>query len=411
MSAHEPIPALNSDLPDRRPRFWGAVRKLAVHGVVILIVAGVLELAVRNLDPRYTTHLFNADYSGGFPNAINADGFRGPPALKERSDREYRLLGAGDSVTFGTGVPAEATWPLRLQSLAWRSDRPMTVINAGVPAASVKDIAFALRTRWKDLKPDGVILPVTGNMVALAWIRRGDQPVVPEHEQPSDAVRASKTFQIKSRVQKFVRSFALPSFLTINVERGLYWLGLIDHEVNPDAPFGALFAQGWRQLDLDPARVDEAWTLFGAELADLAATCRELKIPVFITYIPSRFTLSDSIVDNEKNVPKQRLTIDPGERLQALAKDVGVSFLDMKLFLNVDREQNPRASRYRQFDYTHLDVHGHDVVARGLAIYFGPSDGPVPNPLRSPEPAPPPPLGTVPKASSPPEPRSGTPAR
>lgn len=395
MSAHEPIIALNSDLPDRRPRFWGAVRKLAVHAVVILVVAGVLELVVRTLDPRYTTHLFNADYSGGFPNAINADGFRGPLVPKDKPTGEFRILGAGDSVTFGTGVPAEATWPLRLQTLASKTDRPVTVINAGVPAASVKDIAFALRTRWQDFKPDAVVLPVTGNMVSLAWIRRGDQPVVPEHEQPSDAVRNSATFQIKGRVQKFVRSFALPSFLTINVERGLYWLGLIDHEVNRDAPFGALFAQGWRQLDLDPARVDEAWTLFGVELADLAAACREVNAPLFITYIPSRFTLSDSIVDNEKNVPKQRLTIDPAERLSEIAKGIGATFVSVKPDLLADREQNPGASQYRQFDYTHLDVHGHDVVARALArILERPSA-----------------TGSSPTASAPPEPRSETPAR
>jgi lysophospholipase L1-like esterase len=71
--------------------------------------------------------------------STNSIGLRGPEldTPKER----FRVICAGDSVTFGWGVSYEESYPARLQRALTKADRAVEVVNAGVPAMKPSTLA------------------------------------------------------------------------------------------------------------------------------------------------------------------------------------------------------------------------------------------------------------------------------
>lgn len=73
---------------------------------------------------------------------------------------EYRIAIAGDSITFGEGIPrTEDTFPQVLEDILNRQqDRVVRVLNFGASAYSVKQMAASLEYRMADVQPDLVML-------------------------------------------------------------------------------------------------------------------------------------------------------------------------------------------------------------------------------------------------------------
>ena len=348
-------------LPPRPTR--RALRILLRDAAALAVLLALAELAVRTADPRYLGHRFDAEATGGHPIALNARRRRGPDLPAERGAGEIRVLALGDSTTFGTGVAWDAAWPARCgDTLGRLLGRPATGVNTAVPAVSVADLATAVDDPGLDLSRDAVVLAASGNMVALSWIRRGRPPSAPEYPRLGTSGRG-----IVSDVRRRLYDLALPSFLTLNAERAMYWIGLKDHRVDPAAPYGALLAHGWRQLDLDPSVAEEAWAAFEADLARLRDRLGARDAPLWVTFIPSRFTLSDAASDNEKAVPRRRLTIDPCARTEEACRRLGLRYVDARASLRGARLAAPGAPLYRQADYTHLDEDGHRAVGEAVA--------------------------------------------
>ncbi|HEY4572500.1 MAG TPA: GDSL-type esterase/lipase family protein, partial [Thermoanaerobaculia bacterium] len=144
-------------------------KKLALSAASILITLLVAEIALRVLGigaigrgspwfaggshPRF---LFQADAASGYalrpgfrgeeialsqefkvPVAVDGQGLRAQP---HTAPPQPRVLAIGDSMTFGEGVPADATWPAALErTLGVRVD------NAGVPGYNSAQMAGRLR--------------------------------------------------------------------------------------------------------------------------------------------------------------------------------------------------------------------------------------------------------------------------
>src|SRR5436305_1089886 len=156
-------------------------KKLALSAASILITLLFAEIALRILwigaigrgspwfaggnHPRY---LFQPDPSGytlrpGFqgreiaqskefdvPVAIDGQGLRAQP---HAAPPRPRVLALGDSMTFGEGVPADATWPAALErTLGVRVD------NAGVPGYSSAQMVGRLRRYLPLLQPKVVVM-------------------------------------------------------------------------------------------------------------------------------------------------------------------------------------------------------------------------------------------------------------
>jgi len=101
---------------------------------------------------------FDAD--NALVNHINSHGLRGDEFAPLKPAGTVRILGVGDSFTFGAGVREEDTFLARLErDLNSASPGPAyEVINCGVASYNTADEVTYLEKRWLDLEPDVVLL-------------------------------------------------------------------------------------------------------------------------------------------------------------------------------------------------------------------------------------------------------------
>jgi lysophospholipase L1-like esterase len=339
-------------------------RIIAKDFLILLVLAGLAEGALRASGSGAGEKLFDAEFTGGKPVAVNAQGFRGPEAPASRAPGDVLILSIGDSTTFGTGVGANETWPQQCAAaLEAKRQVRVSAVNAGVPAATLKDLAFGIDHSWGTLKPEAVVLAVSNNMVSLAWIHRDNPGQMPVHNGPPPPSMRSR---ITSAINRKFRSLRLPEFLLLESERAMFWIGLRNHSVDVHQPLGSLLAHGWRQAGLDPATSGEAWRLFERDLASLRDTVRARNARFYVTAFPCRFMLSGDPADNEKFVPLQRLTLQPGRQVEAICRRLEIPYVD-----SVQALQSARAagsgSLYCPMDYVHLDSEGHRIVSQAIA--------------------------------------------
>ncbi len=131
------------------------------------------ELAQPDLDARFTRRR-------SFQVSTNSLGLRGPePAIPPPS---FRILCAGDSITFGWGLPVEQAYPALLAE-----ELGVEVINGGMPAAAPPEVAAWAAQHAASLDADLVLFvkqpqaPGGGDAVApyLQAVRSLAQAVAP----------------------------------------------------------------------------------------------------------------------------------------------------------------------------------------------------------------------------------------
>jgi len=91
---------------------------------------------------------------------INSDGLRGPE-IEPKASQEYRILSLGESTTFARRLEYPDCYSARIEArlpALWETQRPVRVINAGVPAYSVFQGYQYLRQAGLGLEPDMVLL-------------------------------------------------------------------------------------------------------------------------------------------------------------------------------------------------------------------------------------------------------------
>lgn len=335
--------------------------RIAVPTLVILIGA---ELLLRRIAPEYANRVYSRTQTAGHPILMHADGYRGADISYEKPAGTIRILAMGDSVTFGTGVAVDQTWPAQLRGALESSQADprarVEVLNSGLPATDLAQMALMLETKWLAYQPDAIVVMLSGNVVSLAWIRR-DEPVVPP-DNPWAGAQPEAASGVLPSLKRLARSFTLPGFATVNVERLTYLVGLNTHNVDPAAPYGAMLAHGWLQADLDPAIAALAWEQTEQQLRALRAAADSLAIPLLVSHAPTRFSLSHRWIDNLKGVPRNRLTIDPVERSKQICARLGIPFVDLRPAL-----RPPLTDLYVLNDYGHFSAEGNARVARALA--------------------------------------------
>lgn len=156
-----------------------------IAAFALFVGLGLAELAVRVLDPLGVSYFdqvtayqldkvadpelvfrhrpLSQRRYGGVLVTTNEHGLRDRP-IGEKADGELRILALGDSVTFGWGVPREATFAARLEPLlSARLHRPVRTINAGVGSYNtVQEVAW-FRRDGLALHPDLVLLTYLEN--------------------------------------------------------------------------------------------------------------------------------------------------------------------------------------------------------------------------------------------------------
>jgi len=151
----------------------------------ILISLITVEVAIRMLDPLGVSYFQEASryhldklpdpflvykHAPGLQQtyqgvrvSINELGLRDHNLVKKQ-DGELRILLLGDSVTFGWGVPIEATFGRKLESaLALQRGRTVRTVNTGVGSYNTVQEYTVLRTYADIIEPDVVVLLYVNN--------------------------------------------------------------------------------------------------------------------------------------------------------------------------------------------------------------------------------------------------------
>ena len=351
------------------------LRSIALYavrgGVQLLMILLLLELCVRFVAPEYLHQTFDNELTGGRPAEMQAIGNRGAEIPRVKPADQTRVLVFGDSVSFGTGVRSESAWPAALEEMLNSTERDTRVINASLPAGRLKNFGLSLDQAWSAYNPDAIVLAVTCNQVTLAGLERDEQAKQQKIPYQTKLEQLSTIKRYKVLAGRWLHETALPSFLSLGAQRLRLWLGLSTHATNPDRPTGPLVAMGWRQADLNSAVTEAAWRAASDDIRELAANAQTRDITFVVLYVPPRFQVFDSLRDNEKLVPTDRLSANPSEELKAVCKRLSVPFVDATDGLRAQREhlrhtEDRFAPLYVLFDYTHLDPDGHEAVANAV---------------------------------------------
>jgi lysophospholipase L1-like esterase len=368
-----PTPSTNNSSDGRR-RFWKTIRRDAAILIGLVVIAEVL---LQILAPEYGHNLYDRTHTGGAVVQFNSQGCRGPDVPLAKAPGELRVLCLGDSVTFGTGIAYEDTWPAQLKDkLAGDSDRPVSVINAGLQGVSLADLTAAYEKKWAQWNPDVVCLVASGNMISLAIDERIDPKLgpaghVPTYGTTDHALTAMQRYEESAGAME--SRLCLPTWLSINSQRLLYFMGVLDNSIeDPKEPFGAMLAHGWVQGGLPPETAHRAWNYFGNDLKRLKLLTRAHGAGLIVAMAPARFELSDSWQDNQKDVPIARFTIDTQATFSGDCRDIDVTSVDLLAALKngretIEKQSGRTAPLYILFDYTHLDRDGSGIVADEMA--------------------------------------------
>ena len=331
----------------------------------LLLGAILLESILQVTAREYTNNVFDREFTGGHPIAVSSAGNRGPLLPIKKAPGELRILGMGDSTTFGTGIGAEDTWPAQLAQVFKKNSAKATYINASLEGYSLKEINSVYRNLWSKYKPDLVVLAVDNNLVSMTWFRRDDK-AVPKNPY-LEPIHKSKLGDVKNQF----KILATPSWLKINSQKGLYLLGLAHNNIKPEVPLGATLALGWKQADLPPDVPERAWKQFETDLKVLRDSVAADGRSLAVVYLPARFMAFNGFSDNEQQVPKERLTIDAGKRLGEISQSLSLPYVDSTEGVRRGRsqiadEEGRFAPMYIKFDTVHLDRDGHKAVAEDL---------------------------------------------
>lgn len=309
---------------------------LVISVVSLLLSLGVLEVAVRTVDPlgisyyewvgEYLRDMLPDDqliyrhkpeWEKRYGNVLvtfNERGLRDRPILSKAED-EYRILALGDSVTFGLGVDQDKTFAARLESLLrGRLHRPVRVINSGVGGYNTVQELTYFKQEGIDLQPDLVLLTYVTNDIE-------------EKRKPFDPWSKSS-----------MRGKPFPVMVEIMMEK--LWLYRLAHHTYRYAVLEQL-----NEKSLARSQNGTGWRGSMSALSELVAICQERKIPLILFFKrlhPDEHNLLfDDVVRNAQGLP---------------VKDMAPWFAG----LNVSSFVNSKVD-------THPNAEGHRVIAEHMA--------------------------------------------
>jgi lysophospholipase L1-like esterase len=349
------------------------LRHAAIDAVRLILIVVVAEILLRWLTPEYSKMRYDRQFTGGYPIMMNVDGYRGPSVSKKKSSHINRVIALGDSTTFGTGVAWDSSWPAQLQNIAnEKGGQPLEVINAALPAASLGELIFSFQKKWSTYEPDIVVLAISGNMLANAWTRRGDDAKMPRNPYMNSSHSRNRRTRFYEQLIDLRHRLCLPSALMVNGTIVLYQIGLRTHHLDATNPQGPLLSYGYIQGDLSNGLSEIAWSILGDELIELKNCTAKANARLLITFLPCRFIVTDHWQDNLKALPRERLTIDPIDKSRKLCRLENIPYINALEALKTERVAITEAldrfdPLYLLGDYNHLNPNGHRAVAQAIS--------------------------------------------
>lgn len=213
------------------------------------------------------------DSDNGVLMTVNSLGLRGPEVSVEKPADTYRILGIGDSFTFGVGVKDADTFLSRLQlqlNATGTGKERFQVLNAGVQGYNTRDEVLYLERRWLALDPDLVLIIFYINDAYDddAIINWGEELGIYE-PRPAGLARYSYLFDLaQHNYRAHQRSKAVETYYKSHY-----------------------FTQA-RQFLENPGRAKVEWPVCRAALQRAAEICHQRNIQVGLVIFPELYKLN-----------------------------------------------------------------------------------------------------------------------
>lgn len=359
---------------------------LVMFSIIISLVLG--EILLRIIAPQRLDNnlaLYVADdtlvfrmkenYSGIYassefevPVKISSIGLRNEE-IEPKAPNTLRILGLGDSFTFGNGVTMEQTYLYQLERcLPTYNSRRTEVINGGVPAYSPLQESRFLKTQGMKLAPDIVVM---GFFVGNDFVESGDY--FDSSGAPTLSVKDGSLKSTKGGdgERGIVRSITSPFRSFLSTRSHLY-VFLRDRSSQLLSKFGL------RPFNLPPefcevefsARMTERWSGTQSVLTDLAHFTKQNGQRFIVVILPAIY----QVYSSSWNEYITALKLDPNrydlDKPQKLLADFftarGIEFVDALPLLRAHAKD---ATLCFPVD-GHLTAEGHQVVAQALCSYL-----------------------------------------
>lgn len=247
---------------------------------------------------------------------INSHGMRDRDYTRSKPEGTTRICVVGDSVAFGWGVSQRDMFTEVLER-ALQKRRKVEVLNFGVPAYNMTQLAVMVRDRVLDFDPDLVLVAHTLNDVGPAWNPfKTDSPAVLRVEHWLSQ-RSALAMWIRLKLGSMPRGGGRPNF----------------HQLynNPMMP---------------------SWRDYTRALANIASVTRARKVPVLVVLLP----VWEHLDGRYRHLSEHRQV---GQAVTA----AGLPYWDL-----LSEFQGPNGRRYnKNFDFIHPHRLGHVRIGELLA--------------------------------------------
>ncbi len=295
---------------------------------------------------RFRRKPFSPDYDF----RLNSKGFKDIEFKKEKEPGVYRMLGIGDSFTFGI-VPYQHNYLTLLEGmLNSRKGGPRyEVINMGIPGGSLDDYLALLVREGLELDPDLVLVSVfLGN----------------------DLIETGQPRRVTSYVASLARFlWKVPEFLAAG-------------QINPWSTYEEdqpTFSYE-RFLDIEVARAPiyvvtnpdtEKWTRNAVKYMDeIDRICGFRNIRVLFVLIPDELQIDAGLqraVIQKGKVPAREMEFSLPNRMLALELEkTGIAYVDL---LEPFRRVSAHTRLYKLYD-THWNIAGNRLAAESIYRYM-----------------------------------------
>jgi|SRR5215469_348846 len=256
----------------------------------------------------------------GVPIRINSLGLRGPEISIPKEPHTVRIVGVGDSITFGYGIAQENTFLSLLQTkLNQSSDQGQRyeVVNAGVEGTGLDYYFHFLKTEAPKLQPDIVLVNLCLNDIAV-YSETGGKSERPVGKSSDRLVRRTSEFLLKHS-QLYIA-------LYMRLKSLLYGLGLLD--INK--------IQGYNFLPLEPSspRQEKAWESSLQLLSKIDELARRDHYRLVIVVFPMEMQLSADALRLYREQFHVRISAEaqsgvPQKRLHEFGDERGIPVVDL----------------------------------------------------------------------------------
>ena len=275
----------------------------------------------------------------GFHVRINRYGHRGPEMAIEKKEGVIRILGLGDSFTFGWGVEEGETFLAVMADALRRAGHRVEVFNAGVPGWGITHSLEYLIRDGVRFRPDLAVMTLFTDDFFVSTI---------EQILKSPAARQNQEEDRKFRRQKkdWVRSLRLNNIWFNYIRKIL--LAESYKRRNPFANFEKEREVSKRNFDRDPALV----RAFSEKLGEWKKERDRLGVPVILSYIPFGGALHHPGYQGEARL------------LKRLSREMGLPYLDVLSMF--EKEKDPRTLYFHPVD-NHATKKAHRLIGEALA--------------------------------------------